>query len=54
MLINLPDQGVMFVGDMIMPYLGAPFVVEGDLQGLLDAVDIVVQKNPRHLVTLTT
>src|SRR5262245_51404559 len=50
MLINLPGQGVMFVGDMIMPYLGAPFVVEGDLQGLLDAVDIVVQKNPRHLL----
>jgi glyoxylase-like metal-dependent hydrolase (beta-lactamase superfamily II) len=50
MLINLPDQGVMFVGDMIMPYLGAPFVVEGDLQGLLDAIDIVVQKNPRHLL----
>jgi len=50
MLINLPDQGVMFVGDFIMPYLGAPFVEEGDLQGLLDAIDIVVQKNPQHLL----
>src|SRR5499427_6145622 len=50
MLINLPDQSVMFVGDFIMPYLGAPFVQEGDLQGLLDAIDIVVQKNPRHLL----
>jgi alkyl sulfatase BDS1-like metallo-beta-lactamase superfamily hydrolase len=50
MFINLPDQGVMFVGDFIMPYLGAPFVEEGDLQGLLDAIDIVVQKNPRHLL----
>ena len=50
MLIHLPDQGVMFVGDFIMPYLGAPFVQEGDLQGLLDAIDIVVQKNPRHLL----
>src|SRR5262245_38675193 len=47
MLIHLPDQSVMFVGDFIMPYLGAPFVQEGDLQGLLDAIDIVVQKNPR-------
>lgn len=33
-----------------MPYLGAPFVAEGDLQGLLDAIDIVVEKNPRYLL----
>jgi glyoxylase-like metal-dependent hydrolase (beta-lactamase superfamily II) len=50
MFIHLPDQGVMFVGDFIMPYLGAPFVEEGDLQGLLDAIDIVVEKHPRHLL----
>jgi glyoxylase-like metal-dependent hydrolase (beta-lactamase superfamily II) len=50
MLIHLPDEGVLFVGDFIMPYLGAPFVEEGDLQGLLDAIDIVVQKNPRYLL----
>ena len=50
MLIHLPDQGVMFVGDFIMPYLGAPFVQEGDLQGLLDAIDLVVQNNPRYLL----
>ena len=50
MLIHLPDQGVMFVGDFIMPYLGAPFVPEGDLKGLLDAIDIIVQKNPRYLL----
>jgi glyoxylase-like metal-dependent hydrolase (beta-lactamase superfamily II) len=50
MFIHLPDQGVLFVGDFIMPYLGAPFVEEGDLQGLLDAIDIVVQKNPRYLL----
>jgi glyoxylase-like metal-dependent hydrolase (beta-lactamase superfamily II) len=50
LLIYLPQQGVMFVGDFIMPYLGAPFVEEGNLAGLLDAIDIVVQKNPRHLL----
>jgi len=50
MFIHLPDQGVMFVGDFIMPYLGAPFVQEGDLQGLLDAIDVVVQKHPQHLL----
>jgi glyoxylase-like metal-dependent hydrolase (beta-lactamase superfamily II) len=50
MLINLPETKVMFVGDFIMPYLGAPFVEEGDLQGLLDGIDIVVQKNPQYLM----
>ena len=50
MFIHLPDQGVMFVGDFIMPYLGAPFVEEGDFQGLLDAIDVVVGKYPRHLL----
>jgi len=50
MFIRLPDLGVLFVGDFIMPYLGAPFVVEGDLQGLLDAIDVAVQKNPRYML----
>jgi len=50
MFIHLPDLSVMFVGDFIMPYLGAPFAPEGDLQGLLDAIDVVVQRNPKHLL----
>jgi glyoxylase-like metal-dependent hydrolase (beta-lactamase superfamily II) len=50
LFIHLPDHRVMFVGDFIMPYLGAPFVEEGNLEGLLEAIDIVVQKNPRHLL----
>ena len=50
MLIELPDQGVMFVGDFIMPYLGAPFVEEGNLQGLFDAIDLIVEKKPKYLL----
>src|SRR5438552_12646784 len=50
MLIYLPDEKVMFMGDVIMPYLGAPFVEEGDLQGLFDAIDVVVDRNPQHLL----
>jgi glyoxylase-like metal-dependent hydrolase (beta-lactamase superfamily II) len=50
MFIHLPDEGVMFVGDFIMPYLGAPFVEEGDFEGLLDAIDVVVEKHPQHLL----
>jgi glyoxylase-like metal-dependent hydrolase (beta-lactamase superfamily II) len=50
MFIHLPDLGTMFVGDFIMPYMGAPFVEEGDFQGLLDAIDIVVDRHPQHLL----
>src|SRR6516162_6811334 len=50
MLIYLPDEEVMFMGDVIMPYLGAPFDEDGDLQGLLDAIDVIVSRNPEHLL----
>ena len=50
MFIEAPELSTLFVGDFIMPYLGAPFTEEGDLQGLLDAIDIVVQENPRYLL----
>jgi glyoxylase-like metal-dependent hydrolase (beta-lactamase superfamily II) len=50
LLIHVPRLGVLFVGDFIMPYLGAPFVPEGDLQGLLDAIDVVVQIQPKRLL----
>ena len=49
-LIYLPDESVMFVGDVIMPYLGAPFAEEGDLEGLFDAIDVIVSRNPQHLL----
>ena len=50
MLIYLPDEKVMFMGDVIMPYLGAPFDEDGNLQGLLDAIDIIVARNPQYLL----
>lgn len=50
MFIHVPELGVLFAGDFIMPYIGAPFVNEGDFDGLLDAIDIVAQKNPRHIL----
>jgi glyoxylase-like metal-dependent hydrolase (beta-lactamase superfamily II) len=50
LFIHLPDHGVMFVGDFVMPYFGAPFVEEGNFDGMLDAIDIVARKNPRHLL----
>ena len=50
LLIELPQLGVMFVGDFIMPYLGAPFLEEGDLDGLLAAIDVIAERQPRVLL----
>jgi glyoxylase-like metal-dependent hydrolase (beta-lactamase superfamily II) len=50
LFIHLPAHKLLFVGDFIMPYLGAPFVPEGDLQGLLDAIDVVVALHPQVLL----
>lgn len=50
LFIHLPAHKVLFVGDFIMPYLGAPFVEEGDLSGLLDAIDVIVRAQPQVLL----
>jgi hypothetical protein len=34
----------------VSQYLGAPVVEEGDFQGLLDAIDVVVEKHPQYLL----
>ena len=50
MFVHLKAHDTLFVGDFIMPFLGAPFVVEGNLDGLLDAIDVVTRLNPRHIL----
>jgi len=50
LFIDLPEQRILFAGDFIMPYLGAPFVEEGSLDGLLDAIDVAAKRNPRILL----
>jgi Alkyl sulfatase dimerisation len=43
-------RGVLFAGDVMMPYLGAPFFAEGSPDGLLDALALIVEIGPRVLV----
>lgn len=50
MLVHLPQQGVLFMGDILMPYLGAPFTEEGSLDGLIAAIDQVHALAPRILL----
>lgn len=50
MLIRLPEQGVLFVGDILMPYFGAPFAEEGSPEGMLAAIEQVSALKPRLLL----
>jgi len=50
LMIHLPDQGVVFTGDMIMPYIGAPFLPEGSADGLFEAMRLVQDLAPRLLI----
>ncbi len=50
LFIHLPGLGVTFVGDFVMPYLGAPFLEEGNLDGLLEAIAVLAEKQPRYLL----
>jgi hypothetical protein len=49
-MVYLPASGVLFTGDVMMPYLGAPFFAEGSPAGLLDALALIAEIGPRQLV----
>jgi glyoxylase-like metal-dependent hydrolase (beta-lactamase superfamily II) len=50
LLVHLPDRGVLFVGDVFMPYFGAPFVAEGDIDGFFDAIGTIRSLAPKLLI----
>ena len=50
LLVQLPDAGLLFVGDAFMPYFGAPFVSEGSIDGLLDTIAQIRALAPRKLI----
>src|SRR6266851_3306397 len=50
LLIHLPAAGVLFVGDVMMPQLGAPFLPEGSLEGLLNTLRVIQDLRPSLLI----
>ncbi len=50
MIINLPELEVMFVGDIVMPWYGEPWVNEGFMDGAAEAMDAVIKRNPKHIL----
>lgn len=50
LLVHLPDRGVTFVGDVLMPHLGAPFFAEGSAEGLIDTLRTIEELRPEVLI----
>jgi glyoxylase-like metal-dependent hydrolase (beta-lactamase superfamily II) len=50
LFVHLPRQGLLFVGDAFMPYVGPPFLSEGSPEGYLQALAKVRQIAPRRLI----
>lgn len=50
LLVHVPERGVVFAGDILMPYLGAPFLAEGSAEGLLDAMRLVEDMAPAVVI----
>jgi glyoxylase-like metal-dependent hydrolase (beta-lactamase superfamily II) len=50
MFIYLYDEATLFVGDFVMPYFGAPFVNEGNVDGMIAGVAQVAALEPQHIL----
>jgi glyoxylase-like metal-dependent hydrolase (beta-lactamase superfamily II) len=50
LMIHLPASGLLFTGDVMMPYVGAPFSAEGSPEGLLETLAFVRDLQPRVLI----
>jgi glyoxylase-like metal-dependent hydrolase (beta-lactamase superfamily II) len=50
LMVHLPASGVLFAGDVLMPYLGQPFASEGSPEGLLQALAFIRSLRPRLLI----
>jgi glyoxylase-like metal-dependent hydrolase (beta-lactamase superfamily II) len=50
LMVYQPASGLLFTGDVMMPYLGAPFTAEGSPEGLLETLRYIRDLAPRQLI----
>lgn len=49
-LFYFEKEGVLFTGDIIMPYLGAPFSEEGSARGLVETLEFMQALAPKQVL----
>jgi hypothetical protein len=50
LMIYLPASGLLFTGDVMMPYVGNPFLAEGSPEALLETMRFIRDLQPRALI----
>ena len=50
LMVYLPASGLLFTGDVMMPYVGNPFIAEGSPEGLLETLRFIRDLSPRALI----
>jgi glyoxylase-like metal-dependent hydrolase (beta-lactamase superfamily II) len=50
LMVYLPASGLLFAGDVMMPYVGVPFDADGSPEGLLDTIRYIRELAPRQLI----
>lgn len=50
LMVFMQAEGVLFAGDIVMPYIGSPFVNEGSLDGLFLAIGEIERRQPKVLL----
>lgn len=50
LLVHMPDIDVVFVGDILMPFYGEPWVEEGYIDGAMATMDEVISLNPTQIL----
>ncbi|MHA1600204.1 MAG: MBL fold metallo-hydrolase [Alphaproteobacteria bacterium] len=50
MLINLPELGVLFMGDALMPFYGEPWTEEGFIDDAMNTMDEALRRRPKHIL----
>jgi glyoxylase-like metal-dependent hydrolase (beta-lactamase superfamily II) len=51
LMVYLPASGLLFAGDVLMPWVGVPFDAEGSPEGLLDTLRCIRKLAPRQLIS---
>ncbi|MCF6324033.1 MAG: MBL fold metallo-hydrolase [Gammaproteobacteria bacterium] len=50
MLVFIPKLSTLFVGDILMPYYGEPWIEEGFIDSTVATMDEVIKRNAKHIL----